>query len=148
MSQVTIDAILSKGHQVASGKAINSPFPEGTISMQIAYFLEKIPALSECFLATLNVDIQPKTFSLIHPTYTFQNIKWSQEYAAEDFSLTPCTIIYDDKEYASFHYYPHPETKIGHFHNDSILEVIAPYIEGIQYGDLLKLQIDKNRISI
>ena len=45
-------------------------------------------------------------------------------------------------------YYPHPETKARHHQNDSVIEVLAPWIEGIQYGDHLDLEVRESEVEI
>jgi len=50
--------------------------------------------------------------------------------------------------YQGYVYYPHPETKIRHYHNPSLIEVIAEKIEGIHYGSRLKLALDPSAIQI
>ena len=45
-------------------------------------------------------------------------------------------------------YYPHPDTKIGHFHDRSTLEILAPFISGIRYGVEVKLDINPDEITV
>ena len=41
----------------------------------------------------------------------------------------------------------HPETKARHHQNDSVIEVLAPWIEGIQYGDHLDLEVRESEVE-
>ncbi|MGF1591433.1 MAG: hypothetical protein ACFCU7_19755 [Pleurocapsa sp.] len=52
------------------------------------------------------------------------------------------------EEDKKFIYYPHPETKIGHFQDDSILEAIAPKIPHLNYGDRLILKLAPQEIKL
>ena len=45
-------------------------------------------------------------------------------------------------------YHPHPETKIGHFHDESTLEIIAPWLEGVEYGVNIELDINTDEIDV
>lgn len=136
------------GHQVASGRAKNSPYERGTIEMQLPFFRDLGLDLSHFFWGTLNISLAPHTYKLIQPQYTFPLIKWHPDYNAETFSFSPCDLVYQDVTYPAFIYYPHPETKLGHFQDDSILEAIAPQIPRIKYGDRLLLKVAADEIKI
>ena len=140
--------IVKPGHQVASGKAQDSPYERGTLEMQLPWFKNLGLDLSRFYLGTLNLSIAPHTFQLIHPTYTFPHVKWHPDYPAETFSFSPCQVVYRETQYEGLVYYPHPETKIGHFQDNSILEIIAPTIPKINYGDRLTLKIDPQEIEL
>jgi hypothetical protein len=45
-------------------------------------------------------------------------------------------------------YYPHPETKLRHFQNPSLLEVIAYPIPEIKYGDGVDVWVNPEEITI
>ncbi|MGS2719132.1 hypothetical protein [Paraglaciecola aestuariivivens] len=147
-NSIQVPGTLVKGHQVASGKAKDSPFPAGTIAMQKPFFKAQGINLDDFFTGTLNINIAPKRFELHNPSFTMKNIKWSEEHAAETFSLSPCQIIVKDKSFAAYLYYPHPETKIGHFKDDSLLEILSHKIDGIAYGDEVLLRLNPNEINL
>jgi hypothetical protein len=137
-----------QGHQVASGLADDSPFPLGTIEMQLPFFRNQGVNLDEIYAATINVSIAPRTFGLIAPKMTMENIKWSLDHDAETFSLSPCFLSVDDTEYPAYIYYPHPETKIGHFKNNSILEILCQHIPVVTYGTQLRLKLNQAEIIV
>ncbi|MEM8720068.1 MAG: hypothetical protein AAGE84_12255 [Cyanobacteria bacterium P01_G01_bin.39] len=143
-----VTGIVKPGHQVASGNAPNSPYERGTLEMQLPFFRNLGLDLTGLFLGTLNISIAPYTFKLIQPQYTFPLVKWHPNYAAETFSFSPCKVFYLDKSYEGLIYYPHPETKIGHFQDDSIIEVVAPKISQLNYGDRLKLEINPQKVKL
>lgn len=145
---VKVAAALVKGHGVASGQAKDSPFPAGTIEMQAPYFIELGVNFENIFHGTLNVSISPRTFKINKPEHTFKDIKWSKEHAAETFSLSPCRLIVNDKIYQAFVYYPHPETKIGHFKDNSVLEILSAFIPDLPYGSKLKLCLNQDEIIV
>jgi hypothetical protein len=143
-----IQGIVAKGHRVASGLATDSPYDRGTIEMQIPYFQKLGLDLSAYYPGTLNLNISPLTAELKQPEYTFRQVKWHPDYPAEDFSFSTCVARWKEVDYPGWIYYTHPATKIGHFHDRSTLEVIAPPIPRIHYGDRVQLQINPMAISI
>lgn len=145
---VALSGIVKSGHLVASGKAKDSPYERGTLEMQLPFFQDLGLDLSSFFLGTINISIAPHTFKFVRPQYTFTHVKWHPDYAAETFSFSPCQIVYRDLSYTGIIYYPHPETKIGHFQDDSILEAIAPKIPNLNYGDRLILKLNPREIEL
>lgn len=126
---------------MASGRAVDSPYPAGSIALQLPYFQALGLDLSDCFLGTLNLNIAPQTFTLEHPDYTFRQVKWFADGPAEDFSFVRVQVTAGEQTVSGWIYYPHPETKPQHFHNPSTLEVLAPWLEGVGYGDAVVLQV-------
>ena len=127
--------------------AKDSPYPRGTIEMQTPYFQELGLDLTPYFPGTLNISIHPHTFKLIKPEYTFGNLQWNLAYPAEDFSFSRCRVIFGGNVYPGLVYYPHPETKIGHFQDPSTVEVIAVKIPEISYGHALELELNSQEIE-
>jgi len=144
----SLPGIIKPGHQVASGKAIDSPYDRGTIEMQLPFFKNLGLDLTNFFLGTLNISVAPYKFKIIQPQYTFKDVQWHRDYPAETFSFSPCKVVFENISYAGFIYYPHPETKIGHFQDTSILEAIAMLIPNINYGDQVQLEINSSEIMI
>jgi len=137
-----------KGYQVASGLAEDSPYPDGSIKMQAPIFAKLGVDLSDFYLATLNLDIKPRIFEMNAPQFALKRVKWTELCQPEDFSLSPCELIYQDNKYRGFIYYPHPETKPQHFHSNSVIEVIAEFIPDIAYGDTITLCYCPNEVEI
>jgi len=102
--------------------------------MQMPIFSKLGLNLYGFYPATINISIFPKKFVLKNPRLTFRGVKWSENHPAEDFSLTKCKLIFKHQIYEGYIYYPHPETKPDHFHDDSTIEVICRYIKNIYYG--------------
>lgn len=143
-----IGGIIKQGHQVASGMAKDRPYPRGTIEMQTPFFQALGLDLTPFYPGTLNISIAPYTFELKIPEYTFRQVKWHPSYPAEDFSFSPCRVIFQDVKYKCSIYYPHPETKIGHFQDISTLEVIAPLIPRLVYGERVQLEVNPEAVRI
>jgi hypothetical protein len=143
-----IDGIIERGYGVASGTGTDSPYPRGTIEMQIPYFQVLGLDLTGFFPGTLNVSISPKIFQLINPEFTFRQVHWTDRHPPEDFSFSRCQLLYQDAKYDGLIYYPHPETKKQHFQNPSTIEIIAPSIPGIGYGNPIQVEYDPLEVEI
>lgn len=144
---LTLEGIVKPGYQVASGRSQQSPYPKGTIEMQIPFFQQLGLDLSVFFPATLNVSIFPHHFIIQKPEYTFRQVEWYPS-LKEDFSFSRCRVEFNDINYESLVYYPHPETKPAHSHDSSTLEIIAPFIPHLDYGNKIILKMNILEIAI
>ena len=144
---VTLKGTLQKGYRVASGPS--EAYPEyGSIEKQKPYFKELGLDLDGMFNGTLNISIDPYEFRMTSPEFRFEKVKWTDLTNAEDFSFSGCKVSYQGREYNAWVYYPHLETKKNHFQDVSTIEVLAPYIHGIQYGDALEISINPDEIAV
>ena len=142
---ITVSGVVMRGHHVASRKSEH--YETGTIEMQLPFFKERGLDLSDCYRGTINVSIAPYTFRLKKAERYFPKVEWTKKHPPEDFSFSQCHVIFDNHTYTGWIYYPHPETKIRHFQNDSLIEIIAPYIPGLQYGDRLEIELQSDEIE-
>lgn len=131
---------LVKGHQIASGLAKDARFPQGTITAQKPYFKALGLKLESYFPATLNAKFNCRKITLTNADFYFKNVKWHTDFPAENFKFFHCRIFTNNAAYAGLIYQPQIETKIEHFHPENQIEVLAPYIENIYYGDTLALE--------
>ena len=115
MSKDFVRGRVVKGYRVASGISQNSPYPSGSISMQLPFFRKLGLNLYGLYPATLNISIFPEKFALINPEYTFRDVKWSENHPAEDFSFSRCELIYKNKIYYGFYILPSPGNQAGSF---------------------------------
>ena len=145
---MTVEGVVCPGHRVASGLAADTPYPQGTIEMQAPFFRQLGLDLRPYYLGTLNVTIRPYQFRVKQPEYRFEQVKWSPEHEAESFSFSRFQVVFANDLYEGLIYYPHPETKIGHFQDPSTLEVLAPPIPQIGYGDRLQIRVNVNEIEV
>jgi len=144
---ITLKGRLKKGYRVASGPS--KAYPEyGSIEKQKPYFKKLGLNLSRTFNGTLNISIAPYEFEVKKPEYTFKKVKWTELTNAEDFSFSRCKITFKGRDYNGWVYYPHPETKKDHFQSRSTVEVLAPRIEGIKYGNEVEITLDQGEIWI
>lgn len=113
--------------------------------MQKPHFLALGIDLSPFYLGTLNVSIAPNSFELC-PQKTLSQVKWSDHHAAESFSFVPIGLTWQQQSYSGLIYYPHPDTKIDHFQDPGILELLMPAIAGITYGDAVILTASRSEL--
>lgn len=141
-----VKGIVMQGYRVAS--APSKDYPYGTLEKQRPHFISRGLDLSNYFNGTLNIDIRPYEYKILKPEFTFQHVEWTDLHPPEHFSFSNCKVIYKEIDYAGWVYYPHPETKLRHFQNPSLLEVIAMPIPNIQYGDEVGVLVKEDEIEI
>ena len=137
---------LMQGHQVASRPS--AAYPYSSLEKQKPYFKERGFDLSPYFVGTLNISIAPLEFEMTKPEFTFPLVEWTDLHPPETFSFSRCKVKFEEKEYAGWVYYPHPETKKTHFQNSSLIEVITYEVPNIKYGDALEIEINPLEITI
>lgn len=138
--------MIVQGYRVAS--APSKDYPYGALDRQKPLFKSRGLDLSACFNGTLNIDIRPHTFKLLKPEFTFHNVEWTDLHPPEHFSFSRCGVIYKKVEYEGWVYYPHPETKLRHFQDPSLLEAIAYPIPEIKYGDNVDVRVNPEEVAI
>lgn len=143
-----IQGQLQAGYGVASGRALQSPYPKGTIVLQTPHFQKLGLDLTPYYPGTLNISIAPKQFRLIQPQWTFPLVHWYPESCPETFSFAPCQIIDAMHRVNGLVYYPHPETKPDHFQDPSTIEILAPYIPKMKYQSKIALGVRSHQIEI
>ena len=143
---ILVSGIVVEGHRVASGPS--KEYPYSSLERQKPFFKAGGLDLDGFFTGTLNVSIAPFRFEMVKPVCTFRQIAWTDLHPPEDFSFSPCKVRFKNKEYEGYIYYPHPETKIRHFQNPLVIEVITEKIPGVRYGSRLGLALDPDAIRI
>jgi len=142
----SVRGIIVQGYRVASGPS--KDYPYGALDRQRPIFKSRGLDLSGYFNGTLNIDIRPHTFKLIKPEYTFHHVEWTDLHPPEHFSFSRCKVIHKIVQYEGWVYYPHPETKLRHFQNPSLLEVIAYEIPEIKYSDEVQVLVNPEEIEV
>ena len=143
---LSIHGVLVEGYHVASGPS--KDYPYGALDRQRPLFKERGLDLSDYFNGSLNIEISPYTFEMLKPEFTFRNVEWTDLHPPEHFSFSQCKVVFMKVEYDGWVYYPHPETKLRHFQNQSLIEVIAQPIPGIVYGDELDMRVNTEEIKV
>ena len=145
----TVPARIVRGHRVASGLNASPRFPGGTLRMQAPHFLALGLDLSPFHIGTVNVSIAPLNYRIVQPRLTFRTVKWHPTEPAEDFSFCDCHLLHGDAPpSAGLIYYPHPETKPEHFQQPDVLELLLPFIAGLDYGTEVQLEVPRAQIVV
>jgi hypothetical protein len=148
ISWQTISARIVPGHRVASGLNGNPRFPGGTLRMQTPFFLALGFDLGAYHGGTLNVSIAPCRYRVVKAPTTFRNVKWHPTEPPEDFSFFDVHLIRPDgPPIAGKIYYPHPDTKPAHFQQPDVLELLLPFVDGLNYGDVLTLSVPAEQMT-
>lgn len=147
---IQVRGVVVRGHGVASGVSGDPRYPRGTLHLQVPRFERQGLDLSAFHRATINVSIHPKKIVPRRPLTTLRGVSWHREVPPEDFSFFTCRLARG--EVAPFVnglvYYPHPETKPEHFQDPSTVEVLAPFLPGIDYGDELVLEFKSGELDV
>jgi len=141
-----VRGIVVEGYRVASGPSRDYPY--GALERQRPIFKSRGLDLDGFFNGTLNIDIRPSTFRMARPQFTFRRVLWTDLHPPEDFSFSSCKVVFERIVYDGWVYYPHPETKVRHFQDPSLLEVIARPIPGIRYGNALEVHLNPEEIEV
>lgn len=141
MAMQSIEARVVQGHRVASGSNGDPRFPGGTIRMQTPHFAKLGLDLTAFHPATLNISIAPRFYQIVAPRLTFRAVKWHPAEPAEDFSFFDVRVTLPGNDRVSgLIYHPHPETKPEHFQKADVLELLLPFLNGLRYGDAIRLE--------
>ena len=140
-------AQLIRGHGVASGRSVDSPYPSGTITMQRPFFLAEGLDLGDCWPGTLNLSVAPREIKFCDPDYCFHLLKWTELHPPETFSFWRIQLSTpQDGLVNGWIYRPHPETKQRHQQPSTMIEVLAPRVQGISPGCRLSLRDPLSRL--
>mgnify|MGYP004244953261 CR=1 FL=1 len=82
-----IPAVLVRGHGVASGRSTTSPYPGGTIALQLPFFADLGLDLLHCWPGTLNLSVAPLELRLRDPDHRFPLVHWTDHHPPETFSF-------------------------------------------------------------
>ena len=72
---IRVKGILVEGYRVASGPS--KDYPYGALDRQRPIFASRGLDLGGYFNGSLNIDISPCQFKLIHPEFTFHHVEWT-----------------------------------------------------------------------
>jgi hypothetical protein len=139
---------VTQGHGVASGQSGVSPYKGGSLRLQLPYFQNHGISLESFYLGTINVDISPRRFELIDWDHEAIQVQWTDLIPAEDFFFSRCEFQHENQTEDALIYYPSPDTKVENFHNPNIVEILAPEMKNLKYGDSIKLFLNPNHCSV
>ncbi len=142
VSSAIVRGVVVAGHGVASGAKGDPRFPGGTLAMQAPHFAAAGLDIARFHGGTINVDVAPHRIVLDGPVTTLRNVRWHPTEPAEDFSFVDCRIgVTPQRLVSGLVYRPDPETKPEHHQPPTIVEIVAPWIEGAAVGAELWLEV-------
>lgn len=133
--------VVVAGHGVASGRKDDARFPGGTLAMQRPHFEAGGLDLEPYAHGTVNLDVAPLRFEPLAPRWTFRELRWHPTEPPEDFSFAEARLSWRGREVAALVYWPHPETKPEHHQPGGVVEVMAPWLDGLAPGDEAWLEL-------
>lgn len=104
--------------------------------------------LSPYFIGTINVDISPRTFELGSPKHFFAEVDWSPHIPSENFYFFDVTLFVHEKAYQGLIYMPDPQTKVEMEQSSTVLELILPPVEQVEYGSQVEIEVMEKQIVI
>jgi hypothetical protein len=136
-----------EGKGIASGKNVD---PEtgltNTIALQKPFFERAgISGIEDVYPGTINMDISPREFQINTPDHMVSDITWDKG-ATESFQFIKTRILFDEKDYAGYIYYPMPSELKSH--PDTRIELLAPKIAGLEYGKEIAIFVADGKISV
>lgn len=138
-----VPGVVVTGHGVASGHNRDPRFPGGTIAMQTPHFLAAGVDLTGLHPATVNLSIAPMRLVIVAPPVSLRAVRWHPVEPAEDFTFIDCRIGHDADHLVDARiYHPHPETKPEHHQPDTVVEVLAPLLDGVAAGVEMWLAVE------
>ncbi len=144
----SVPGVVVQGYRLASNVDGTSPFGKGTIELQAPLFQARGIDLSGSYLATLNVSIHPHEWAMRLREPTVTGVSWHADYPPENFFFSRCGVAVGSEICEGWIYHPDPSTKQAHPHDASVLEIIAPMIPNIRYGDEVVIWVDPREIRI
>lgn len=138
------------GHGVASGRAGDPRFPDGTLALQWPTFaaVDDLP-LDGLHRATLNVATRPARVRVVAPWWTVRDVRWHPDVPAEDFSFVPCRAAVGAGASADgLVYWPHPETKPDHHQPDDVVELLLPRMAGVHEDAVVRVDLPASQVDV
>ena len=132
------------GHGAASGSSGDPRFPSGTLALQFPHFAGAGIPIDGYVPATINVDL-PFELSPREPAARIEHLEWLAGYPAESFEFFDAKIGVAGVVHRALIYRPDPTTKPEFIQPDSVVEVLAPKIEGIGPGTPISLWVDPDQ---
>jgi len=136
------------GHGVAGGTPAGSPYPTGTIAMQIPFFSALGLDLSSFHAATINVSTKPFSIRILNPAFHFDRVQWTDLHGPESFDFIHVGLLLGDLKTEAWGYRPTADTKAGHPQPEGVVEVIAPFLPSLHLHSEIRLVLDPHEVVV
>ena len=120
----------------------------GFLSAQLPIFKALGLELSGYYLATINAQFNCHAIALNCYDHYFKQVKWHINMPAENFMFCRCRILTNSRSYSALIYQPQVSTKIEHFQPLNQLELLAPFIANLRYGDVISLEVPNVTVTL
>ncbi len=151
MERLSILGKVRRGYRIASGLNVEGvPGPGGimlkdSFVRQKPFFEKQIPALRGTWTGTINVDIAPRQAKMISFDHQI-TCEWHPGIKETFGIIEGVEVIVKGQSFPGFIYYPLPSEI--HTPRHHIIEVIAPKIEGLSYGDDIEIRVSGDKVAI
>lgn len=147
-----IEGIVTQGYRIASGLntvGVMGPYGEmlkDSFVRQRPFFEAEIPELTAVWTGTINLTIAPRHCVMKKWDYEI-TCQWHPG-VIETFGIVQdVTVYHNGRAYApGFIYYPLPSEI--HIPRNEIIEILAPKIEGLTYGDEIAIEVSDEKVAI
>lgn len=136
------EGVVVRGYGVASGESGDPRFPTGTLALQFPIFARLGVDVEGIHPGTINVELDGGPLDPGPPDHLLRSIRWHPDVPPEDFSLWRVTLVHRGTAWPALIYRPHPETKPAHQQPESVVEILAPLIPDLDYGDRITVALD------
>jgi len=146
MEKISLRGNIKQGLRIASGLNPDRSLKlNNTIAQQKPFFIKAgIPDMESMHNGTINLFIAPATFKITKPHYEV-TCEWFKG-VTETFHLVKADIEYNNAIYQGYVYYPCPSAVKNH--DDNIVELLAPKIVGVKYGDPITAHVAAQNITL
>lgn len=144
MALIWSGGVVARGHRVASGRGGDARFPHGTIAPQLPAFRRIVPGFDlhlggAAHPGTINVRLLGGDMLLGEPEHRTGPVRWTEVFPPESFLLSRCLLRHRGVERPAFLYVPDPATKPDHHQPGDVIELLAPLVPGLRYGDAVAI---------
>jgi len=108
--------------------------------MQQPFFKANGIDISQFYAGTLNVDLAPQVPQLSGIVFDGM-LRWHDNFK-EHFVLAKIEFEAKGRRYTGLWYYPDPATKVAHFQRASVVELLLPWVEGLEIGEHVKVRFE------
>lgn len=147
-----ISGIVTEGYRIASGSnTLGVPGPHGemlkdSFVRQRTFFEKEIPELKTVWTGTINLNISPHSARMNAFDHTI-TCEWHPGITETFGIVSGVTLHAAGKTYMNcFIYYPMPSDI--HTPRYEIIELLAPKVEGLSYGDEITIDVPNGKMSI
>lgn len=151
LSPMKLTGRVSRGYRIASGMNTEGvPGPTGemlrdSFVRQRVFFEKEIPELTQVWTGTINLDISPNEVRMDEFDHTV-TCEWHPGIVETFGIVSGVTLHAKGKTFENcFIYYPMPSDI--HTPRYEIVELLAPKVEGLSYGDEISIEVPEGKIT-